>query len=294
MDIQAFVYLIHVIAEQQTWLLPFIVLTCKTSLLIVIAILLTTLLYRSSANTRHLVWFALVFALLFFPLFLKWIPGFNITVSENWTYLFEKQAELNQEIGGQTLLSKIIELSFSVYVFVVFAGLMSIVAGIIRIAVITRQSVTFNGSSAEKILNQTLEDEGLDLSISIRSSNTIKSPVSWGFINHFILLPESASNWTEDRLSNVIAHELSHIERFDWLSLILGRIVLAMYWFNPLVWFAFKKMNEEAELACDDAVVLEQDNAEYAQTLVSLAKDAQVHSKTVLLVKAIASSFLGK
>ena len=53
---------------------------------------------------------------------------------------------------------------------------------------------------------------------------------------------------------------------------IVARTVAAVYWFHPLVWTAWRRLGLEAERSCDDAVVISEDSADYAEQLVSLAQ----------------------
>ena len=53
----------------------------------------------------------------------------------------------------------------------------------------------------------------------------------------------------------MLAHELAHVLRNDWLSQLSAELLRALYWFNPLVWLASRRLREESERACDDAVL---------------------------------------
>ena len=80
--------------------------------------------------------------------------------------------------------------------------------------------------------------------------------------------------WPRERLHAVLLHELAHIRRRDSLANALSHIACALYWPNPLVWIAAKKLRREAEIAADDAVI----NAgvkpsSYAGELLALAQE---------------------
>ena len=79
--------------------------------------------------------------------------------------------------------------------------------------------------------------------------------VTWGLGSPKILLPATASAWPADRIRVVLAHELAHVVRHDWLTQISAELLRALYWFNPLVWLAARRLREESERACDDAVL---------------------------------------
>ncbi len=74
-----------------------------------------------------------------------------------------------------------------------------------------------------------------------------------------------SDNVSEHNLSNIILHEKTHIRRRDHISKIVGYIILALHWFNPVVWLMFKMFSEDMELSCDESVISEigQENKRY-------------------------------
>jgi bla regulator protein blaR1 len=87
-----------------------------------------------------------------------------------------------------------------------------------------------------------------------------------------IILPATAEQWDEVTLRCALRHELEHVVRWDFLTHCLSRMVCAGYWFHPLVWTAWRRLRLEAERACDDAVLREDDARDYASLLVSIAR----------------------
>ncbi|BDI33701.1 hypothetical protein CCAX7_57520 [Capsulimonas corticalis] len=81
------------------------------------------------------------------------------------------------------------------------------------------------------------------------------SPMTWGFKRRVILLPFGAQDWTQERLRAVLAHELAHVDRRDWIRQSMASCVAILYWPNPLVWWALRQMVHESERACDDRVI---------------------------------------
>ena len=99
-----------------------------------------------------------------------------------------------------------------------------------------------------------------------------------------ILLPASATGWPEGRRQAVLAHELVHVRRHDALRHVLGRIVLALYWFHPLSWVASHVAVASREEACDEEVLaLGVRPSEYASHLLSLAKSKVVRERVYSL-----------
>jgi TonB family protein len=113
--------------------------------------------------------------------------------------------------------------------------------------------------------------------------------VTWGLFRPVILLPRGASSWGEERMRLVIAHELAHLARRDWLVQLVAECLRAIYWFNPLFWLACSRLREESEHAADDRVLgLGIGNTSYASHLVDLARSFSVHGRTWLPAPSMA------
>jgi TonB family protein len=98
-------------------------------------------------------------------------------------------------------------------------------------------------------------------------------PITWGVFRPRVLLPGDAGGWTDGRKFAVLAHELAHIQRRDWLFQILAEISCAVYWFHPLFWVARNRLHLESERACDDAVLsMGTERREYAKHLLDIAR----------------------
>ena len=101
-------------------------------------------------------------------------------------------------------------------------------------------------------------------------------PVTWGIRRPRVLLPACADDWPDDRTRAVLAHELAHINRGDWMVHVLAELACAIYWFNPLFWIAKSRLCRESEHAADDVVLgLGVDGSEYATHLLDIVRAAQ-------------------
>ncbi len=80
-------------------------------------------------------------------------------------------------------------------------------------------------------------------------------PVVWGILRYRLMLPMAARQWSDEQLQSVLMHELAHVQRGDTLVQLLTQVACALYWFNPLVWFAAWRLDVERERSCDDLVL---------------------------------------
>lgn len=87
---------------------------------------------------------------------------------------------------------------------------------------------------------------------NIRQSENVASPFILGIIKPKIYLPYSIDN---DEAECIIAHEKTHLKRFDHIIKPLAFIILSVYWFNPLMWVAYILLCRDIELACDEKVI---------------------------------------
>lgn len=85
-------------------------------------------------------------------------------------------------------------------------------------------------------------------------SDLVPSPFVFGLIDPRAYLP---TGMDPESKKYVVAHELAHIRRRDYLFKPLAFLVLAVYWFNPLVWVAYVLLCRDIELACDEYVLTE-------------------------------------
>jgi beta-lactamase regulating signal transducer with metallopeptidase domain/photosystem II stability/assembly factor-like uncharacterized protein len=98
----------------------------------------------------------------------------------------------------------------------------------------------------------------------------IKTPVLAGVLHPKIILPVYAADLDEETLKYIIMHEFSHFKRCDMFTNYLLIIVQAIHWFNPFVWYCFKKMRQDMELATDALVLSRLQNPEHKQYAMSL------------------------
>ena len=107
---------------------------------------------------------------------------------------------------------------------------------------------------------------------ALLTSNELASPISWGLMRPVILLNSRAVE-ASDEAEAIIAHELAHVARLDWIKLLLARVATALFWFNPLAWLLAREAHQLREEAADDSVLAADIlDTDYAQLLVGVAR----------------------
>ncbi|MBR3825598.1 MAG: M56 family metallopeptidase [Lachnospiraceae bacterium] len=112
----------------------------------------------------------------------------------------------------------------------------------------------------------------------IYESEKVDSPFVLGLIKPCIYLPHGMNE--EDRQC-VIAHEEAHISRGDHFIKPIGFLILAVYWFHPLVWLAYILLCRDIELACDEKVIASMTGADkkvYTKALLECSKPQRMIS----------------
>lgn len=112
-----------------------------------------------------------------------------------------------------------------------------------------------------------IRDEG-----NVWLSDRVRSPFILGCIQPRIYLPFGLNS---EEKEYVLAHERHHLRRGDHFVKLLAFALLAVHWFNPLVWVAFTLMSQDMEMSCDEAVLGRHENIRksYSMTLLSFASN---------------------
>lgn len=109
--------------------------------------------------------------------------------------------------------------------------------------------------------------------LSIRQSECISAPLTYGIFRPVILLPKN-TNWeNEQQLQYILLHEYTHICHYDLVFKIFAVVALCIHWFNPMVWVLYIFLNRDIELACDECVVRDLGGnmkAAYALALITM------------------------
>jgi len=114
----------------------------------------------------------------------------------------------------------------------------------------------------------------LHRNVQIVESGDVETPSVHGWLKPTIVLPEGMTKeLNADEMKFVLLHELAHVKRHDIAMNWVVTMVQILHWFNPVVWYGFRRMREDHEIACDARVLShlpQSEHTAYGHTLISL------------------------
>ena len=116
---------------------------------------------------------------------------------------------------------------------------------------------------------------------NIFETDRIRTPFILGLIKPRIYIPTGLQG---EQLDYVLAHEAFHLRRHDNIVKTFAFLLMAVHWFNPLVWLAFHLMSRDMEMSCDEAVLGRREGANkmYSSALLSFAAPSHFPAATPL------------
>lgn len=130
-------------------------------------------------------------------------------------------------------------------------------------------SLPVNSAYAE----QWLKEQSLKRQITIKQSDKISTPLTYGIFRPVILMPKKADWQNVNQLQYIFSHEYVHICRFDNITKLIATLALCIHWFNPFVWAMYILFNRDIELACDESVIRqlgEKSKSAYSLMLINM------------------------
>ena len=296
------------------WLKLLIDTTLKSLVIFVVAGLFGLMLRRQSAAVRGFIWGMAIVGCLIVPLFTLTLPKWQVGVLPATPVKFEANLLVENRTPPATpvpivqrpspsptqvtptpfqpppatsergILAALHWTDWMVvgWALVALFLLARLIVGIGAVWYISARSDDFSGAIAPLRLD-------LKRRYRVRLSDAVTVPMVWGFFRPVILLPADANHWQAERQRAVLLHELGHIQRRDWLMQTIAQLTCALYWFNPLVWFATRQMRTEAEQACDDHVLnAGYQSTDYAQHLLDIVRNVKAAGSAARAAVAMA------
>ena len=234
---------------------------------------------RQSAGVRFAVWFSSLVAIALLP-FLR---------SASWgqgTALHLGAMAHRPEI--------VVPTAWALYLFLAWAliatiALARVAAGLLQLRKLRQSCTPVDRNLLEPQLRATLERYAAARPVALCISDRISVPTAIGFVRPAVVLPTWL--WNElpaPELNQVLLHELAHLRRFDDWTNLTQKIVKALFFFHPAVWWIEKKISLEREMACDDAVLAETASPRaYAECLAHLAEKSFIRRGIAMAQAAI-------
>ena len=143
-----------------------------------------------------------------------------------------------------------------------------------QLAGIRRTAEVISESRVAAALGRAAQALGCSRAVTLLTHAAGRTPMTFGWLKPVILLPPAAvAGLTTEQLEAILAHELAHIVRHDFLISVLQSLAETLLFFHPGVWWVSRRIAEERELACDDMVIAALgDRLTYAKALSCLAE----------------------
>jgi beta-lactamase regulating signal transducer with metallopeptidase domain len=249
-------------------------LAAGSALAVVVALGLRLTPGRNS-QTRFVVWFATLLAIVALPLFgAGWrpqvmnpsAPGAVVTIPATWAVVL-----------------------VALWAILAVAGVLCIAIGLWRIQRLRRNSAAIDPQLLSAELQEILTDFCKTRPVSILVSQRVDVPTALGFRSPAVVIPAwLAEDVTAAELKYVVLHELAHLRRRDDWTNLIQKLVKAVLFFHPGVWWIERKLSLDREMACDDTVLLHTSAARvYAQCLTRIAEKRMSRRRLVLAQAAV-------
>jgi len=177
---------------------------------------------------------------------------------------------------------------FAVWAAVAVVGLARVAAGLWHLLKIRRSCSAIDISKLDPMLQSTLAKSRSVRSVEICTSDDLRVPMAIGFVKPAVVFPTWAlSELSAEELNAILLHELAHLRRWDDWTNLAQKVLRALFFFHPAVWWVEHRLSLEREMACDDIVLAQTANPRaYAQCLVSLAEKNLLLRRGMALAQA--------
>lgn len=125
-----------------------------------------------------------------------------------------------------------------------------------------------------QLFERTARRLNLHRSVDILESSVVHCPIALGHLRPVVLLPASLiSGLPISQLEAILAHELAHVRRHDYLVNLAQTLIESVFFYHPGVWWLSARVRDERENCCDDvAVALLDDRVTYGRALLALSQ----------------------
>jgi bla regulator protein BlaR1 len=248
-------------------------LFARTSAILLAAAALAATLRGAAPATRHLVWHIAILVVLLAPVLAPLAPTVPIVPSVPDV----PRAEFATAVPIVRYSEPVQNDALGTLGTVGAVGTLGVLGWFTFCWLLSGLSVWRGSKAAPKVWSTEAEKlarrMGIATPVAVRQSLRDGSPHVAGLFTSIVMLPPSAAEWSADSRQAALVHELMHIRRGDRRTQAIAQLACAIYWFNPLVWYAAAALARERERACDDEVLrLGAKPSAYASLLLDLAR----------------------
>jgi beta-lactamase regulating signal transducer with metallopeptidase domain len=262
----------------------------KSTLVLSFALALAYLCRKQPASLRHFILSISLIGLLILPILSTVHSGWETGLIPSWTNNTKALSASGISVVEQTAETKAFEVNDSpinsqsykstnahqstlhgamnsslwdilryspviIWLFGTLLILMRQIFGLYGAYKLTKEADDLKSSFWHHLLIRFLEAVSVKKKVDLYQHKKVKIPLTWGWLKPVVIMPNGSNSWTTEQRESALYHELSHVKRRDFLVMMLARISLGLYWFNPLSWLVYKLMSKEQEKACDEMVL---------------------------------------
>ncbi|MFZ1008233.1 MAG: M56 family metallopeptidase [Candidatus Sulfotelmatobacter sp.] len=161
---------------------------------------------------------------------------------------------------------------FLCWLAVACSAMLRLAVGLWHLGGLRRSCIPIEAAELDPTVRNTIANLNLSRPATLATSERVSVPAMIGFFKPVIVIPAWAlRELPSEELNVILLHEFAHLRRWDDWTNLLQKMVRAIFFFHPAVWWIESRLSLEREMACDDQVLAKTGNPRgYAQCLISL------------------------
>lgn len=196
--------------------------------------------------------------------------------------------------SGQALWAVSVPNDWATYLVLAWAaiasvGLLRVGLGLWQLRKVRAGNEALDVAGLDPLLQKTLGGFRSSRPLRLAVSERVTVPAAIGFFRPMIVLPKwTVGELSTTELNSILIHELAHLERRDDWTNLAQKVLCALFFFHPAVWWVERQLSLEREMACDDVVLARTANPRaYAACLVTVAERSLMRRSLALAQAAV-------
>ncbi len=237
--------------------------------------ILLQLFPKRDSRTNFAVWFSALLATALLPLLSFYLEGKTVATGGSPAML--------------TVSTTVAWYLFVVWAVIALAGLARVVLATFQVRKLRAHAVPLNMELLAEDIRSLIDEAQESRPVSVLVSNQLEVPTAIGFSNAAVILPAWMLESTPaEELKYILLHELAHLRRRDDWTNLAQKILKALLFFLPSVWWIERRLSLDREMACDDAVLVHSGTPHgYAECLAHVAERSFLRKQIALAQAAV-------